>query len=286
MTNLFKHQYCPKTLDDYIGSSYETLQYYIERSLKGEDPKGFILYGLPGTGKSTMVNIIANHYNMDIIITNASDDRNTINSDIMRTSSLVSDTKKLIIFDECDGLTDKAFKSLGVVISNYSPIILIANDISKIPNFIKSKCHLKEVTVNKFELKSLAIKIIKSENLDINIDKLNKDLLHIKSYRSLLDYLQFGHISEKGSFTKTENLKDEITFTFDNAESPKMISLADIFLKRSQMNYKNGAKISKFILDNIDVKSVDYPRTYRLIHEVKNRAKKQNTGTIRIVGFK
>lgn len=285
--DLFKTKYAPRTLDDYIGGSYTTLKFYIEQSLAGKETKGFILYGLPGCGKSTMVNVLAEHYNMDLIVTNASDERNTINGDIMRTSSLVSDVKKLIVFDECDGLTDKAFKELGIVISNYSPIILICNDISKIPQAIKAKCNLKEVTVNKFELKNLAIKIIRSENLNISKDKLNKDLSFIKSYRSLLDYLQFDHITEKGSFTKSENLRDEITFINDNSESPKMISLADIFLKRSQMNYKNGAKISKFILDNIDVKSQDYPRTYKLIHQARNHdSKKQNTGTIRITGFK
>ena len=285
MTNLFKNQYHPQILDDYIGD-VTTLQYYIERSLKGQEKgKGFILYGLPGTGKSTIVNVLKNHYGMDISITNSSDDRNHIDGDVIHTSSLLNDKKKLIIFDEVDGLTDKAFKELGIVISNYSPIILIANDISKIPNFIKSKCYLKEIVVNKFALKSLANRIIKEENLDINKDKLNKDLVFIKSYRGLLDYLQFGYTSEMGSFQIIENLKDIITFTNDNSESPKLISLADIYLKRSQQGYKNAQLISKYIIDSIDVKRSDYPRTYRLIHEVKNK-KSNNNGTIKITGFK
>lgn len=30
MSNLFKNQYNPQTLDDYIGSSYETLKYCLK----------------------------------------------------------------------------------------------------------------------------------------------------------------------------------------------------------------------------------------------------------------
>lgn len=284
MTDLFKNQYHPQTFDDYVGDM-STLQYYIERSLNSQEVgRGFILYGLPGTGKSTIVGVLANHYEMDLFLTNSSDERNHIDGNIIHTSSLLSNQKKLVVFDEIDGLTDKAFKELGVVISNYSPIILIANDISRIPNFIKSKCYIKEIVVNKFALKSLANKIIKQENLDIDKDTLNKDLVFIKSYRGLLDYLQFGYTSEIGSFENNKDIRDEITFINDNSESPKLISLADIFLKRSQWGYKAGQKISKFILNSIDMKSSDYPRTYRLIYEVKN--KKVDTGTIRITGFK
>jgi replication-associated recombination protein RarA len=72
---LFKNQYHPQTLDDYIGD-VTTLQYYIERSLNGQEvDKGFILYGLPGTGKSTIVNVLVNHYEMDLFLTNSSDDK-------------------------------------------------------------------------------------------------------------------------------------------------------------------------------------------------------------------
>ena len=281
---LFKNKYSPKTLDEYIGSSYETLKFYIEQALTNKiKSKGFILYGLPGTGKTTIVNVLANHYDMDISITNSSDDRNHINGNIIHTSSLLNDKKKLIIFDECDGLTDKAFKELDKIISNYSPIILICNDISKIPPHIKSKCFIKEIIVDKFSLKSLATKIIKEENLNINKDQLNKDLINIKSYRSLLDYLQFGYISEMESFSITENLENEIIFINDNSESPKLISLADIYMKRFRQGYKSGMKISKYIIDNIDIKDSKYPRTYKLIHEVKTG--KSNTG-IKILGFK
>ena len=277
---LFKNTYCPTSLDDYIGDS-QTIQYYIERSLEGKESKTMILFGRPGTGKSTIVNILAKHYNMDIVITNASDERNTIDPKIMHTSSLENTNKKLIVFDECDGMTKKGFDQLGIVIKHYSPIILICNDISKIPTHIKSKCYQKQIITDRFSLKNLAKKIIKSEDLKISNDQLNEALIHISSYRSLLDYLQFGTVSSKGSFEIKENFKDEITFISDNSEQPKLISLADIYYQRSQKGYKNGIKIAKYILSSIDKTSSEYPRTYKLLHEVKNK----KSGKIKIIGF-
>lgn len=285
MNEIWIDKYAPKSLEDYVGDQYQTILYYIDEFYKGKRNKGFLLYGLPGVGKSALINVIGNHYNADMYIINGSDERNEIDINIINASSLLG-KKRIIILEEIDGFNKQRFKELSIIIElSKHPIILICNDIKLIDNIVKSKCYLKEIVVNKFALRSLANKIIKEENLNINKDKLNKDLVFIKSYRSLLDYLQFGYISEKGSFTKSENLKDEITFINDNSESPKLISLSDIYLKRSQQGYKNGQIISKFILNSIDMKSSDYPRTYRLIHDVKNQ-KKQNIGTIRITGFK
>ena len=278
---LFKNTYCPTSLKDYIGDS-QTIQYFIERSLDNkESEKAMILFGSPGTGKSTIVNILAKHYNMDIIVTNASDERNTIDPKIMHTSSLLNTKKKLIVFDEADGMSKKGFDQLGVVIKNYSPIIIICNDISKIPTHIKSKCYTKQITVDRFALKNLAKKIIKSENLQISNDQLNEALIHIDSYRSLLDYLQFGEVSNKGSFESKEDFKNEITFISDNSEQPKLISLADIYYQRSKQGYKNGMKVAKYILNSIDKTSSEYPRTYRLLYETK----KNKSEKIKILGF-
>lgn len=286
MSELFADKYHPQTLDDFIGD-ITTLEFYIKESLKNKTKdKGFILYGSPGTGKSTIVNLMAKKFGIDLIITNSSDKRNSINASSFYTGSILSDRKKLVVFDEADGMTEKAFKELGKVISNYSPIILIANDISKIPNYIKSKCFIKEVVTNKFNLKALATKIIEKESIEIDGKELNDNLVAIDSYRSLFDFLQFGITSNKESFnTNKDDLKSEIQFISDNSSNPNLISQADIFFKRSQLGYKKGSAISKYILNNINVKSSDYPRTYKFIYEAKSK-KKNKSGPLKILGFK
>ena len=273
MSEIWIDKYKPKTLDDYVGDQYQTILHYIDGFYKGNRNKGFILYGLPGTGKSALIDVIGNHYNADMYIINGSDERNNLNGDAMNASSLLGE-KRIIVLEEIDGFNKQRFKDLSTIIeSSKNPIILICNEIKLIDNIVKSKCYQKEIICNRFTLKNLANKIIKDENLNINKDQLNEDIVFIKSYRSLFNYLQFGYISEMDSFIN------------DNSESPKLISLADIYLKRSQQRYKNGEKISKYIIDNIDKISDNYPRTYKLIYETKHKSK-QNSGLIKIIGFK
>jgi hypothetical protein len=286
MSELYIDKYKPQTLDDYISDQYTTILYYLDEFFKGKKNKGFLLYGKPGTGKSALINVIGNHYNADMFVVNTSDQRNKLDFAAMNAASL-TDNKRIIVLEEIDGFNQQRFKELVKIIDICkNPIILICNDINLIPNIIKQKCYIKEIITNKFNLKALATKIIEKESLEIDSKELNDNLVTIDSYRGLFDYLQFGITSNKGSFnTNKDDLKSEIQFISDNSSNPNLISQADIFLKRSQLGYKNGTAISKYIIQNINVKSSDYPRTYRLIYEVKSK-KKNNTGTIKILGFK
>lgn len=284
MTELYINKYKPKSLDNYIGDQYQTILYYLDEFFKGKKDKGFILYGKPGVGKSALIDVIGNHYDADMYIINGSDDRNNLDFNAMNATSLLGN-KRIVILEEIDGFNKQNFKELSKIIGICkNPILLICNDIKLIDNIVKNKCYQKEIIVDRFALKNLANRIIKEEKLNIDNDQLNEALINIKSYRSLLDFLQFNVLSEIGSFNEKENIRDQLIFTNDNSEEPKLISLADIFLKRSQSGYKNGEKISKFIIDNIDVENSKYPRTYKLIYEVKN--KKLNNGPLKITGFK
>ena len=284
MSELWMNKYKPKTLDDYVGDQYTTILHYLDTFFNGEMGKGFILYGNPGVGKSALISVIGYHYDAEMFVINSSDDRNTINVGAINASSL-SGKKRIVIMEESDGFNQQKFKELSKVIeTSKNPIILICNDIKLIDNIVKSKCFIKEIVVDRFALKALGKRIIKEEGLDISNDQLNEALKNSKSYRGILDFLQFGSTSETGSFNTKENIKDTIQFTSDNSESPNLISLADIYLQRSQQGYKNGQKIAKYILDNIDIKTSNYPRTYRLIAEARKPKKK--TGTMKILGFK
>ena len=281
---LWINKYAPQNLDDYISDQYQTILYYLDEFFTGKKGKGFILFGKPGVGKSALITVIGDHYNAEMYIINASDSRNSLNINAINTSSILNN-RRIIVLEEIDGFNKQRFNELAKIIeSAKNPIILICNDIKLIDNIVKSKCYTKEITTNRFSLKILAERIIKEEQLNISKDKLNEALKSIDSYRSLLDFLQFGITSQKGSFGIAENLKDTIQFTSDNSESPSLISLADIYMNRSRQGYKNGEKIAKYIINSIDMKTSDYPRTYKLLYEVKH--KKKSTGKISIIGFK
>lgn len=284
MSEIWIDKYKPKTLNDYIGDQYLTILHYLDEFFKEKKGKGFLIYGKPGVGKSALISVIGNYYNADMYIINASDERNSLNFGAINAPSLIG-KKRIIILEEVDGINVLTFKTLAKIIElSKNPIILICNDINKIDNIVKSKCFVKEIVVNRFDLKLLANRIIKEEKLNITNDQLNKDLVNLTSYRSLLDYLQFGNTSKIGSFETSENLKDAIQFISDNSSSPNLISLADIYMKRYRQGYKNGETIAKYILNSINKTSSDYPRTYRLIHEVRHP--KKSTGSLKIIGFK
>lgn len=276
--NLWINKYAPKSINDYVGDQYQILLHYLDEFYKGHRDKSFILYGKPGTGKSALINVIGNYYNADTYIINGSDHRSNLDFDAMNAQSL-SGQKRIIILEEIDGFDKKSYNELANIISICNnPIILICNDINLIDNIVKNKCIIKEIKVDRFALKNLANKIIEIENLDISNDQINDALKSIKSYRQLYDFLQFGQISEKGSFNKSDNFKDDLQYISDNSESPQLISLADIYFKQSNQ------KVANYILDQIDVKTSLYPRTYRMIADA--RKSKTKSGTISIIGFK
>lgn len=285
MSELWIDKYAPQTLDDYVSDQYTTILYFLDEFFRGKKNKGFLLYGSAGVGKSALINVIGSHYNAEMYIINGSDERNNLDFAAINAASLMGN-KRIVIIEESDGLTNKTFKELVKIIElSKNPIILICNDINLIPNIIKQKCYIKEIVTNKFNLKILATRIIEKENLKIDSKRLSYNLDTISSYRELFDFLQFNITSSKGSFNIKENLQDQITFINDNSTSPELISLSDIFLNRSRNGFKNGEKIAKYILDNVNKTTDNYPRTYKFIHEAKSK-KKNKSQPLKILGFK
>jgi len=314
---LYTEKYRPKTIKDYVGFAHHDILNYIERSLKGTEKKSaFILTGLPGSGKTTLVSVIANHLNLNLIVSNSSDKRKKrdINTDSFRSTSITSQKKNVIVYDEADGIDKRGMKELEKVIKKYSnPIIIICNDIDKIPYSIRKLCYIKDFKVDHFSLKALANKVAEKENLNLSKGEIEKIVEKSSTYRELLNNIQFGIThgavtnidrdemilqSLRGRYPRISgNIQDLITVYNDNSNEPNLISLADLYYERYYNGYTYGKKIIGVILNSIrnrNIKKVEYPRTYRLIHEAKHgtRKKEQTNSTnynkpkIKIVGFK
>ena len=318
MTNeLFSEKYKPKDIKSYIGFDHPATIHYIERVLDGtEKKKGFIMWGEPGTGKSVLANLLSEHFNISQHYTNASDERkkSQINVDIFRTKSL-EDNKTLIIYDECDGLSKSAFRELEKVMKKYSqPVILIANDLTKIPYSLRSICHVEKFSVNRFTLLVLANRVMKTENLKLSKSEIKSIVDQSKSFRALLYNIEFGmsdHPPERLDVDTialkclhgesvdlpTNDLNGLIVRFNDNSSNPALISLANLWESRYRNGYTPGKYIVTAILSTIrdpQIKKINYPRTYRLLHESKtgkkrvdhNNEKKSSAPKIKILGFR
>lgn len=315
---LYADKYCPKDIKSYIGFDHPATIQYIERVLKNQEKKkGMIFYGSAGVGKSVLANLLSKHFNISQYYTNASDKRKKgqINADIFRTESL-KNKKTLIIFDECDGLSPSGFRELEKTIKRYfQPVILICNDIDKIPYSLRKICAVEKFTVDKFTLLALANRIVKAEGLALTRDDIKKIVDRSKSFRAVLHSLQFGMgtnppeqlstdtavlYSLQGQDTQqlpTSDISDLIIRMNDNSSSPNLIALADLWNHRYVSGYTYGKRVARAILSSIrnpGIKKLEYPRTYRLLYESKHGKKMKAEATsenkskpkIRITGFK
>jgi len=176
MYQLLTEKYRPQTIDDmvFINDEYETKfrQWVENKSLDSH----ILLYGLPGTGKSSSINVLLNEFGLkDYIRLNISD-KTSIDDmrkviDYASVSPMFSDFK-LVILEEFERASKQAQCSLKYVMEQYSNwcrFIITTNDISKIDSAIVSRCQLYQFNTLKFdEFVTRIVTILTQESITFN----------------------------------------------------------------------------------------------------------------------
>ena len=129
-------KYRPSTFEALIGQeeAVSTLHQFLKEFPK---KKALILYGLAGTGKTTLVHIAAKVYNLEILELNSSDLRNRSKLDEVLSPAIKQQSlfkkSKVILMDEVDGVTGSdrgGIPELVKLIEQTSyPIIMTCNDV-------------------------------------------------------------------------------------------------------------------------------------------------------------
>jgi replication factor C large subunit len=136
MTELWTDKYRPESAADILGQPKAVSQ-VLEWLGSWKPGKAMFLHGPPGTGKSALVEALAQERGLFLLRMNASDERNseqleTIISDSSRTHSLFH-RGKLILLDEVDGISGRVDRGainaiIRIIKESMFPVFLVANE--------------------------------------------------------------------------------------------------------------------------------------------------------------
>jgi len=157
---------------------------FLDRWLEKQPLKnGFILYGEPGNGKTSLLGALKDEYNLSIIEVNASNERNSsdLKKLIHKTGIKTIDHRQtVLLLDEVDGVN--AQQVLVELLQNTrSPIVMTCNDIDKLSYDVTKECITLEIYYPPIDhVVRLMERIIATEDEDgrlIDMNALNKNKL-------------------------------------------------------------------------------------------------------------
>jgi len=275
--SLFVEKYRSKVLDEYIGN--EQLKQIVSQYINNNDIQNLLLYGTPGTGKTTLAKLIVNNINCDFLYINASDERgiDTIRDKVQGFASSASfKPLKIIILDEADFLTIQAQASLRNIIETYSRttrFILTCNYLERIIDPLQSRCQVLKITPpSKKEVAQHVAGILETEGINYELNDLvlivNK---HYPDVRKILNTCQVNSVDAKLKLDKalltSSGYTDAILKELIAANKSSFNNIRQIL---ADSNLSDFEEIYRFLYDNLDEYAKNDLAKISIIIEIEN----------------
>ena len=254
--NIWVEKYIPQTLEGYVGN--EVIKNKVSDYLNQGSIQNLLLYGVAGTGKTTLAKLIANNLNCDLLYINASDERgiDTIREKIIPFASTMGFSDiKIIILDEADYITPQAQATLRNTMESFSGntrFILTCNYLERIISPLQSRCQTLEIKPpSKQDVAWRCVDICKEEKVDIDNIALKTIVnAHYPDIRKIINTIQgsvVNHVVKLDKSTLKDDLNDQvITLLISNSK------LSDIRQVLADSGSREFDGIFRALYDNLD----------------------------------
>jgi len=262
MNTLWVEKYRPVYVNEYVCT--DELKNKIQQWVDNPDTLGhLVLYGKPGSGKTSLAKLLVNNIDCDYIYINMSDENgiDTVRDKIKNfVTQLGFSTLKVIIADEFDGSTAMSQNALRGIIeqfSSYSRFIFTANSYDKIIDPIKSRCQTIEITVPKKTLiAKWIVNILNSEKVtytnDIIAEYINQ---YYPDFRKILNEIQSnvenGNLIRNNFVYNNMDLHNNILQLLCS-KSDKYSKFTQIRTLLSQSKIKDFTNLYTYLYTNIE----------------------------------
>ena len=182
---LYTDKYAPKKLEDVIGNNekIEQIKQWMLHWLSGKKRKPLLLWGPPGTGKTSIAYALKSQFDLDLLEMNASELRNKKRVErILGGSSMAGSLfgrTRLVLVDDADVLAGRKDSGGSAAIKNFlkestSPVIVTATDIwDKKLAPIRGECEKIEMKrVSKVSIRKLLQQVSKAEKLTVSEERI------------------------------------------------------------------------------------------------------------------